>query len=231
MLRKIRSLFAEIGILPALVYGADRILLRMTGGRVKLHLCYFMTQPVPEKGLLPARMPRAVSVAPIRPDDLGDGELPLTPELLRSRLDRGVVCLGAYKNERLIGFHCLSFGSHDDEQYRARFQPGPAGRAVWDFDIYILPSQRGGLSFAFLWDGVFDFLRSRDIRWLTSYIAATNVASLKSHLRMGAIKLGSVIFLRIGSLQLVFSDCPPYVHASFADSARPAFRLEAPETR
>ena len=230
MLRKIRSLFGEIGIVPALVYGSDRLLRRLTGGRAQIHLCYFMTQPVPEKALLPPGIAKAVTVAPIRAADLRDTELPLSPELLRSRLERGVVCLGAYKDGRLIGFHCINFGTHDDELYRARFEPRPAGKAVWDFDIFILPSHRGGLSFAFLWDGVFDFLRSRDVRWLTSYIAATNVTSLRSHLRMGSVKLGSVVFLRIGALQTVFSDRKPYVHVSLADSGRALFRIDAPET-
>ena len=229
MIRKVRSLFAEIGTLPAIVYGIDRVLQVVTRGYAKIHLCYFMTQPVPEKGLLPAGLRNSITVAPIRSSDLDGTGLPLTPDLLQSRLDRGVVCLGAYKDDRLIGFHCLSFESHDDEMYRARFEVGPSGKAVWDFDIFILPSHRGGLGFAFLWDGVFDFLRGRNIRWLTSYIAATNVPSLRSHLRMGAIRLGSVIFLRIGPLQLIFSNRSPYLHISFADSGRPAFRLDASE--
>jgi hypothetical protein len=231
MIRKIRSLVVEIGLLPALVYGTDRVLLRLTRGHAQIHLCYFMTQPVPDKRLLPAGMRNAITVAPIRPGDLDNTELPLTQDLLQARLERGVVCLGAYKDGRLIGFHCLSFERHDDELYRARFEVGPKGRAVWDFDIFILPTHRGGLSFAFLWDGVFEFLRSRDIRWLTSYIAATNVPSLKSHLRMGSIRLGSVIFLRVGRLQLMLSDRAPYLHASFAETGRPAFRLDAPEAR
>ena len=113
--------------------------------------------------------------------------------------------------------------------YRARFDVGPDGKAVWDFDIFILPSRRGGLAFAFLWDGVFDYLRERNIRWLTSYIASTNTASLKSHLRMGSLKLGSAIFFRLGPVQLVISTRAPHLHVSLADTAKPAFRLNAPE--
>lgn len=229
MFKKITSTIRDIGYFPTFTYALDRLLKGITGNRAHLNLCRFMAQPVPQKRLLPEGRKKPVTVRPVEANDLDDTELPLTRELLNERKNKGIMCLGAYEGERLVGFHCFSFGSHDDEMYRARFDVGPEGKAVWDFDIFILPSHRGGITFAYLWDGVFDYLRERNICWLTSYISATNSTSLKSHLRMGSVELGSAIFFRLGSLQIIFSTRSPYFHISLASFAKPTFSLDAPE--
>ncbi len=229
MIKKINAVINDIGFFPTLVYALDRFLKLIFRNSAEINLCHFITQPVPHKRLLPLGLAQSITVRPVEPNDLGDADLPLTSELLQDRKNKGVVCLGVYDGGRLLGFHCFSFRSHDDEMYRARFNVGPDGKAVWDFDIFILTTHRCGLTFAHLWDGVFDYLRERDIAWLTSYISATNSTSLKSHLRMGSVKLGSAIFLRLGMLQMIFSTRSPYLHVSLADNVKPSFRLNAPE--
>lgn len=230
MFRKIRSTIREIGYFPTITYAIDRLIKGVAGNRAHFNLCHFVAQPVPTKRLLPEGAKKPITVRPIEFSDLNNAELPLTRDLLDERKNNGVMCLGAFDGGNLVGFHCFSFGAHDDEMYRARFKVGPEGRAVWDFDIFILPSYRGGITFVYLWDGVFDFLRERDICWLTSYISATNTTSLKSHLRMGSVKLGSAIFLRLSGLQVIWSTRPPYFHISLAKFTKPTFSLNAPET-
>ncbi len=230
MLDKIKSLVADIGITPAAVYSINRLFNLLTRGGMKIELYYFITQPVLNKRLIPERLRGSIDVRSVQAIDLKELEIPLTVELLENRNKKGIICLGIYENDSLMGYHCFSFGTHDDELYRARFDVGPTGEAVWDFDIFILPEYRGGLGFAILWDGVFEYLRDRKINWLTSYIAATNKASLRSHLRMGSFALGKVIFIQVWMLQIVFSTRFPRFHASFTDLRKPIFYLAPPST-
>lgn len=230
MLDKIRSLVADIGVMPAAVYSINRLFGMLTKGGMKIELCYFITQPVLNERLIPERLRGTFDVRPVRARDLKGLEIPLTIDLLENRNKKGIVCLGIYEQDSLIGYHCFSFGTHDDELYRVRFDVGPKGEAVWDFDIFILPEFRGGLGFAILWDGVFEYLRDRKINWLTSYIAATNTASLRSHNRMGSFALGKVIFIQAWMLQIVFSTRFPRFHASLTDLRKPKFYLAPPSS-
>jgi hypothetical protein len=102
-----------------------------------------------------------------------------------------------------------------------------AGRASWDFDVYLRPDQRLGPGFARLWDTANAYLRERGVRWSVSRISAFNPRSLAAHARLGTRRIGSAIFLCLGRLQVALSSIPPHIHFSHGPSRVPVFRLDA----
>ena len=71
----------------------------------------------------------------------------------------------------------ISTGPYDEDEVRARFDPRPQGRAAWDYDIFIVPEERGGLLFVRLWDAAYELLRARGYLWSLSRISSFNLAS------------------------------------------------------
>ena len=101
-------------------------------------------------------------------------------------------------------------------------QPGPAGQAAWDFDVYVDPEHRSGLGFARLWDEANGWLRRRGVAFSWSRISAFNPGSLASHARLGARVAGKATFFRLGPCQLMIASLPPYFHISWRRQDMPS---------
>jgi hypothetical protein len=155
--------------------------------------------------------------------------LPLTPEVLAHRLEQEAICLGAFKAGRMIGAIWLCLDGYEEDEVRAQFVPLPKGSAAWDFDVYVAPDHRGGLGFLRLWDEANAYLRARGVAWSLSRISAFNWASLGSHQRLSAQRLGRALFVRLGGWQISFATCRPHVYFSIGKNKRPVFRIVAPE--
>ncbi len=121
-------------------------------------------------------------------------------------------------------------GPYQEDEVRCRYVPLTEGRSSWDFDVYVDPQHRNRIVFLKLWDEANSFLAARDIRWSLSRISAFNKASIASHTRMGAKRIGTAVFLSIGSLQIFAATVPPYVGLSRRPDSFPTFALD-PEFR
>jgi hypothetical protein len=175
-------------------------------------------------------MPRRPGTLVIRPLELKDPEIAQVardPRLVAARLANGDICLGAVKQGRLAGYMWISAGTYDEDEVRARFDPQPAGRAAWDYDIFILPEERGGLLFVRLWDAAYDLLRARGYGWCLSRISSFNLVSSASQARMGARPIGWGIFLILFNCQLMISSLAPYLHMAGPGRKGPSLRLDA----
>ena len=229
VLDKLRNLRAEIGLPAAVLYLANR-LLDKAGGIAAVYRYALVAQPVAEKPLLPGHRGRSIEIRMIDPRDPAlvgmDG---ITTEVLEYRAGMNSVCFGAFEDGAIIGCLWLCLGPYDEDEVRCRFLPLPEGQASWDYGIFLRPEHRKGLAFARLWDAANAFLRERGVRWSLSRISAFNPASLASHRRLGATRIGSATFLRIGPLQVMGATLPPYVHVSATEKTRPCLRLEFPD--
>src|SRR4030095_13510220 len=114
-----------------------------------------------------------------------------------------------------------------EDVVRARYEPVPERRAAWDYDIFLVPEERGGLLFVRLWDAAYALLRARGFRWSLSRISAFNLVSSASQERMGARRLGWSVFLVLFRCQLMVSSVAPFVHFALPGGRRPPLRLEA----
>lgn len=226
MFRELRNAIQELGPVDGLAYAVDRALTRLRTG-ARLHRYYFVAQPIPETPNPRIRSRSRLDIRELEPDDPALAAMPLTPDVLRFRFAQPTVCLGAFKNESLVGYLWLCFGPYQEDEVRAVFEPTPPEQSVWDFDVYVFPEHRLGRTFARIWDGANDLLRQRGIAWTVSRIASHNRMSIASHTRLGARILGSATFLRRNSAQLMIATIPPYVHLSLFGRRRPRLHIRA----
>lgn len=230
--RKIPKAFAEaigqLGWRDGCLHVLSLALGRVSGGCVRLHKYYFVAQPVAAKAWLPGRRGAAIEVRAVGPTDPVIREFPRPPAVMPYRFEQGAICFAALKEGRCVGFLWTLLGPYREDEVRCRYVPLPEGEAAWDFDVYVAPEHRSGLVFMRLWDEANRYLAARGVRWSLSRISAFNAASLASHSRMGASRIGSAVFFSIGALQISVSNVRPRFFVSRGGAAAiPSFFLEA----
>ncbi len=222
MLQKIPSLVRELGAPWAFLYLVDR-LLRTTG--VRWYPYAIVRQPATAQVALPAARRRHLSWRLIDEWDDALDAFPTPRAVMIQRLGSGARCLLAFNRDRLIGFAWFRQDSYEEDEVRCLYQLPSTETAVWDFDVLVLPEQRGTFAFAYLWCCIFEYLASSDIAASYSRISRFNVASMKAHQALGAELEGHLLFLRAGRWQLLFSGRLPYLHLSTSQSDRPAVQI------
>lgn len=227
MLSKFADLCGELGPLNAIFWGVNRFLERVQApGRIVRY--YFVAQPVAKEPLLPARRGQSIDVRKVLPGDPALRDLPLTEAVLKYRFNQNAVCFVAFQGNAVVGCLWLCLGSYDEDEVRCTFVLHPADRTAWDFDVYVLPGARGGFAFLRMWDAANAYLRELGVDWSLSRISAFNSQSLGSHGNLGARRIASALFVRVGNLQLLVSRLRPYLHLSTSGNSVPALRLAAP---
>lgn len=207
------------------LYLLNRFLVMISKGDLKLDRYYLVAQPVAKASLLPPGRGKKIEVRLIHEQDEIAELSPRPAAVIQARFEQGAKCLAAFKEERFIGFLWLLFGGYQEDEVRARYIPLPAGRAAWDFDVYVAPDFRLGLTFPRLWDEANCMLNKKGVRWTCSRISAFNVGSLESHARLGTVSLGSAIFFCAGGWQITVASIAPFFHLSTHSGSFPEFRL------
>jgi hypothetical protein len=222
------SYIGEFGFLNGGLLAISRLLGKISGGRARLHKYVFVAQPVAEKRWLPAQRGADVEIRQLMPGDPVIAQFPRPASVIPYRFRQGAVCLAALKEGRCIGFLWLALGPYQEDEVRCSYVPSPAGKACWDFDVYIDPAHRTGIVFLKLWDEANRFLTERGIGWSLSRISAFNTASMSSHARMGATRVGSALFISLGALQICAATVAPYLAFSTGPDTYPVFALRPP---
>jgi hypothetical protein len=209
----------------------------VTRGIVQIHYKYIIVQPVPEKPLLGGRTGSLV-VKTLRGEKLvqeferdHDGAFSRPPKSLertRHRVDQGDICFVASRDSRILGTLWLCFGTFDETEVRCDFVVSPEIRLAWDYNLYIVEDARGGLLFAALWDAANEELRKLGYQGTATMTSAFNGPSLQAHSRLGARRIGGVLFFSVGPLQLAFSSLRPRVHFS-GPTSRPVYEIPRPD--
>jgi hypothetical protein len=221
-LRKLAGVFREYGLAKGNFYLLHRVIASIGGG---LYLYDLVAQPVPSNAWLPPSRGAGITVRQI--DDVGPalGRLPLEEGVFAFRKRQGATCFGAFKGSEMVGYLWLCLGRYREDEVDSVFvTPGS-----WDFDVYVLPEYRGSIVFLKLWDAANDFLRHRSVRWSMSRISALNISSLASHRRLGARRVGRMLFLRFGKLQVAISSISPHLRLSVSDRKAPVYHLPSPD--
>lgn len=226
-MRKLIALGTEIGWWNALLYSIHVILSRCIH-RAGLYKYYLVAQPVGKKPNLPPHRGHSVQVRLVTEEDWAVKEFPRPQAAIRGRYQQGAICLGAFNNNSFVGYLWLILGSYDEDEVRCRFILRPLGEVAWDFDVYVQPEYRSSLVFARLWDEANRYLRERGVHWTLSRVSAFNRMSRDSHRRLGAIEVGSALFLAVGRRQLMLSTCRPYLHISSRSGSFPEVQVAPP---
>jgi hypothetical protein len=182
----------------------DRALARVSGGRARLHKYVFMAQRVPPAPLTPARA-TGIVVEELRGGDPRLDRLERPADELAHRFDRSARCFAAWQGDALTGFLWFTDRGYDEDEVRCTFRVDACDRAVWDFDVHIVPRYRLGRTFALLWDSAFAAMRARGVRWSVSRVSAFKADSIRAHQRLGARPVGWAVFLLFGSTQFTLT--------------------------
>lgn len=222
MVNRITQSVIQLGWLNAILYLMGRLLSRTSNGRCAIYKYYFVAQAIGFAKLCRGRG-KKINVHRYHIFDELPPAYPRPSEILRQRYMLGAASLAAFNDDKLIGFLWLSFNSYQEDEVRAHYSL--AEGQAWDFDVWVAPETRVGLTFSRLWDEANSFLESRAMRWSCSRISAFNSASIRAHARMGMIKLGSATFLRCGNWQWTCSTLAPYFHLSRYPASFPDFHF------
>lgn len=219
------KIFRELGVLNTMVYVLDRLLRALFRGHARLHKYYFMAQPVAARPWLPARRGLSLEIRRLASGDPALTAFPRPQAAYPYRFRQGAVCLAAFKAQRPVGFLWFTVAPYMEDEVRCRYVPIPDGQAAWDFDVYVAPELRTGPAFLRLWDEANRLLRSQGVRWSFSRVSAFNPLSVASHSRMGAARVGSVVFATLGGWQLSVASLRPFVYFSRNPASMPEFHL------
>jgi hypothetical protein len=224
MVHKLVDVYREYGLVLGLCYGFDRALQRISS-RLRLYLYHIMVQPITDEPLLPERFTRRLEMREIKRGDPEVALMPARPDIKEARFARNAVCLGAYRDGKLIGYVWFSHGCYEEDEARCAYLLAPERETVFDYDLYILPEHRMGLALAGIWHGASTYLRRRGIRYSFSRITQFNLASRRAHERLGGKAVGNVLFFQVGPVQLMAGTIWPFLHLSVSPSRRPTLRL------
>lgn len=206
----------------------SRALRRLAAGHVHLYRYYLVAQPVPRRPLLSSKRGRDIEVRRVDAGEAVLQQFPRPGDVLANRFRQGAVCYAAFRDNGLSGFLWFVPGNYEEDEVRCLYRPWPSGRGAWDFDVYVTPEDRVGLTFSRLWDTAYADMRSRGVTWSMSRISAFNQGSLAAHARLGARFLGSLTFLVIGRSQVMVGGRFPFVHIGFRVTSRPVVDVVAP---
>ncbi|MET3133191.1 hypothetical protein AAKU55_003476 [Oxalobacteraceae bacterium GrIS 1.11] len=224
MANRITQSIKQLGWLNAALYGFDRTLVQLSGGRCALYKYQFLAQAIGNNALCCGRG-QSIKVLLCRSPQELPPDYPRSVDVLLARYAGGALSLAAVKNGRLSGFLWLRLDAYQEDEVRARYALA-SSQSCWDFDVWVRPEDRFGLTFARLWEEANRLLRARAVRWSCSRISAFNRASLAAHARIGTLKLGSATFLRCGRWQWMFATLAPYIHLSLHPASFPQLRFD-----
>lgn len=217
---RLRQLTRELGVFAAALYLSDRILRRVSS-KCGLYYYHFLAQPLAAHARLPPTRGKAFLFRLLRSAEPILDSLNRPPEIISSRFSQGSQCLIATKNDALVG--CIWFirDVYAEDEVCVDYLLPHDGYCVWDFDVFVAESERLGFLFAKQWDVFDELLKQQGVRYTVSRINAFNQRSIASHRSLGAKDCGRALFLKFGSLQVMFSSEKPFV----AIGGRPALRI------
>ena len=216
----------QIGWFDAAWYALAQLLARASHGRCTLHKYRIVAQAVATRSLCRGRG-AAIEVRQLGDASACGNEFRRRPHVIAQRYGQGAQCLAAYRDGVLLGYLWYVLGAYQEDEVRARFVPASA-QASWDFDVQVFREHQLGLAFPRLWDEANRLLHARGVRWSCSRISAFNAGSRSAHRSIGAVVLGSALFLNYGRWQWMVSTMAPWFHVSSDPESFPHFRVEPP---
>lgn len=206
-----RGNLREMGVAGWCSYKLDRLLAKASRGRMRLWILCLYLQPVPSRPLLTAQRQTNLRFGIVTAAQFSASDFKRPKAAIDSRFERGSVCVAGWTDKGIAGYLWLHFGRLRERMFACDFEGLPAGRTCWDYDLEIAPQYRLGRTFARLWDETFRVLRKRGIAHTASWIHYANLASRRSHERMGAIQAGWLILLDAFEFKMALASSRPFL--------------------
>ncbi len=208
------------------MYLVDRLLCTFSE-RTRLQFYELMVQPIPSEPILSARLAKHYALREIAQGDSEIALMPATAEIKHSRFEQDVVCLGIYRQDRFVGYIWLATGAYEEDEVRCTYLGKPEQESVFDFDLYVFPEYRMGMTFMAIWNVVNAYLSERGKKYSFSRLTRFNLQSRRAHLKLGARCIGHTVFLQLWQFELMVADIAPFVHVSINPTKRVALSLRA----
>lgn len=224
MWRRVIGPFKEFGLGAGALYTVDRVL-RLISPRLGLFVYELMVQPITGKAMLSPNLAKNLRFSEIGRGHPDIAAMPARADIKESRFDQGAVCLGTYRNDKLIGYIWFCFNHYLEDEVRCTYQLVDAQRSVFDFDLYVLPEYRMGVGFMGIWHGANTYLHQRGVRYTFSRLTRFNLASRRSHAHLGWRAAARAVFVQAWNLELMFASCTPYLAMTWKPSQRTRLRL------
>ena len=217
---------AQLGTGNALLYNLGRALSLVTRGWARIVKYRIVAQPTQTSATTQTPRNRG-NVRRVSSDDAVVAAFPRSPEVVRSRFERGNACYVIDVKGQFAGHLWLAGDGFEEDEVRCRYVFAMPAQSVWDYDVFVAPEYRLSRVFLNLWNAVNEDIAQRGVLWSCSRISAFNFSSLAAHRRLGATDIASATFVCFGSAQLMFANVRPFLHFSIGD-ASPRLRLPAP---
>lgn len=218
-----RQLIARHGLAGALLYLCHSLNWR-TSGRVKVIKYLIVDQPAPPPPRR-APAPSRLQVRQVEQDEYRTHWFPRPAHVIRTRFAQGSVCHVAFVDGQPVGCLWMVAGQYVEDEVYCVFEPRPADRVVWDYDVYVDEAHRLSRAFLRLWQAAGDWMRRNGYAGSLSRIDAFNEASIQAHVRAGARPVASMVFIAVGPIQLSLSSVPPRVALCVRERGMPRFAL------
>ena len=225
--QRISKPFKEFGLVAGALYSIDW-LLRKLSPRLALHVYEIMAQPIADHPLLPANLAKGLTFHEIGSAHPDIHRMPARPEVKTARFAQGARCLGAYRKGELIGYMWWCRDVYEEDEVRCTYVLADPDQSVFDFDFYVLPERRMGISFLAVWQGANQEFHSRGVTYTFSRMTRFNLASRRAHMRLGARRVGRALFLKIATVQVMLADMRPYVGISLTRESRTRLHVGTP---
>ena len=202
-----------LGLIGAASYALARLTVLL--GVISWHRAIVIAVP---QDRMPA-MPRGFTVREVDAAELARWTIDVTPEQQAARFVQGITCLGAFNRDAILTgvVWVTATGCSEGD---VALLTNPAADGAWDTGMWIHPEHRLGRTFQALWAGVGAWLGARGLNASYSAIADYNINSLRSHRRLGMVRVSKITALRIGRWQWIAAGSQPW------RMVRPGNRIE-----
>jgi len=226
MFNKLKKSLKESGWLVTIAYSVH-LLLQKLGADSGLFFYYLYSQPI-KKAKEPERVEARQVFCFEWLEEFDDRVLSIPrPEgVLRERFRQGSKCLLATRESAVVACAWFAFDRYHEDEAVCTYDFSADAKAIWDFDVFVFPEYRLGRLFMRLWQKASADLANEGYEKSLSRITAYNRRSISSHERMGAKKVGRIVFLKIGSFQLGFHPLSPWISLYWPSRAKPVVHFE-----
>lgn len=229
MLKKMQASINLSGWWVTFAYILHRLLKKISS-RSGCFLYYIYEQPLQIKPKVLTKRPlsKRTTYHWFETFDQSQTDLPRPVAVLKERFTQKTTCLLVKQDEELAGCSWFSYKEYNEDEVRCVFDFSNLLKHVWDYDIYIVPKYRLSRLFMRMWSEAEEKLTSNGYSHSLSRITAYNISSIKSHERLGAIKISWICFFNLFGMQLMFSPMAPYIHLSLTKKSIPRVKIGQP---
>ena len=225
--RRVTGPFREFGPGAGTLYALDRVLKQLSP-RLGLGYYELVMQPVPEQPLLKPERAGQLRVEPIGRGHPALLLMPVPAFVIESRFAQGAECIGVWRQDELLGYIWFCFGQYQEDEVRCTYVLAQPEGSAFDFDLYVFPEHRMGIGFMAIWHSANEFLRQRNIKATFSRITRFNLASRRAHARLGARRIGRMLFLKLWGLEFILAGVAPFLAVSWPGRRGPRLQLTPP---